>query len=81
MDQMHERFKRMLCVYDTDTQSANFRFLRKFADCVSVSNKRSFEPFMCLDLVDLRLGHTLQVQTNCTCYTFCAVFFNGTLLW
>ena len=46
-----KRFKRMLRVYDTETQSANFTKICRLC-CVSISNKRSFELFMCLDLVD-----------------------------
>ena len=34
------------------TRRHNLQILQKFADCVSISNKRSFELFMCLDLVD-----------------------------
>ena len=70
---MHERFKRMLIYYDTDNMMQLFREIPFFRllpllcvvyMCVII-NKRSFESFMCLDLIGDSICTKHQIPILC----------------
>ena len=66
----------MFIYYDTDTQSANFQFICRLCIRVIIS-KRSFEPFMCLDLITSSCGACLQKMMPCMLFQLVRRFGNS----